>query len=219
MLRKERRHQFLINKTLQFRYMMTFSMVILVITFISLMSIYFGVWGEVLNAFSDERIQNDLLTASRLQEYDSARQTQVANPENFSTLSFFGQAERLSARQQEVFKNILNETNRNLAGKLVLLLLLTAAGTIFLSHKIAGPLYRFERILFDVTHGELTTRCYLRKFDEAKQVANAFNVALQSLDLRISRLKRIVHENEKRPDKAVSLLKDELANFKTSADS
>ena len=219
MIRNERRRHFFINKSLQLHYMILLTVSVVIILFVSLFSIYTGIWGEVLNAFSDEKIQHDLLTASRLQQYDEARHAQVSSTEPFSTLSFFEQAERLSSRQQEIFREILNRANRNLALKLLLLMLLVASGTIFISHKIAGPLYRFEDILHRMTEGELDMRCHLRKFDEAKSVAQAFNLTLEFLDSKISRMKKMVRENEKTPDLLVPRLKEELSKFKTSADS
>lgn len=218
MFPKERRRHFFINKPLQLRYMFTIALILLAISFASLASIYFGVWGGVLDAFSNTKIQNDLLTASRLQGYEEVRTAQVPSQDSFSTLSLFRQAERMSQRQQEVFKEILDQTNRNLIGKLLLLFVLIAWGTIFLSHKIAGPLYRFETLLHQIAEGELAIRCQLRKFDEAKSVAQAFNKALESLDLKISRLKKIIRENEKNPNLLVPSLKEELSKFKTSAD-
>ena len=218
MFLKERRRHFFINKPLQLRYMFTITFILLVITLVSLASIYFGIWGGILDAFSNTKIQNDLLTAARLQGYEEVRTGQVLSQEPFSTLSLFRQAERLSQRQQEIFKEILDQTNRNLIGKLLLLFLLIAWGTIFLSHKIAGPLYRFETLLHQVAQGELTVRCQLRKFDEAKSVAEGFNQALEALDSKISELKKIVRENEKTPDRLLPPLKEELSKFKTSAD-
>lgn len=212
---KERRRQFLIKKDLQLHYMFTLTLILLVITLVSLGSLYFGIWGDVLEAFSDEKVQSDLLTASRLQQYEEARLAQIPSEDSFSALSFFRQAERLSGRQQEIFKDILDQTHQNLIGKLLLLLGLIAMGTIFLSHKIAGPLYRFERTLDRLNQGELTVRCHLRKFDEAKSVAQAFNNALESLDQRISQLKKIARENES-PELLIARLREELSKFKTS---
>lgn len=217
MIRNERRHNFFINKPLQLRYLGTLTVILLIILLVSLASAYFGIWGEVLDAFSDERIQNDLLTASRLQQYDEARQSHVPG-DGFSTLSFFAQAERLSARQQEVFREILNQTHQNLGIKLLLLLALVALGSLFISHKVAGPLYRFEHILRQINQGDLAVRCQLRKFDEAKSVAHSFNLTLEFLDSRVSRLKKIVRENEKDLSRLLFLLKEELSHFKTSAD-
>jgi len=217
MIRKERRHNFFINKPLQLRYMGILTAILLVILLVSLASAYFGIWGEVLNAFSDEKIQNDLLTASRLQQYDEARHAR-ASGQGFSALSFFTQAERLSDRQQEIFKEILNQTHQNLGVKLLLLLALVAAGSLFISHKVAGPLYRFEHVLQQIREGDLTVRCHLRKFDEARSVAHSFNLTLESLNERVSRLEKIVRENEKNPERLLSLLREELSHFKTSAD-
>lgn len=217
MILRERRRNFLINKPLQLRYLATLTVIVLIILFVSLGSAYLGIWGGVLDAFSDERIQNDLLTASRLQQYEEARYPRMPDT-GFSTLSFFAQAERLSNRQREVFREILNETNGKLAGKLFLLLIFLAAGTLFISHKIAGPLYRFQNILDQMAQGDLQVRCHLRKFDEAKLVAQTFNKALESLDGRVSRLKQIIRENEKHPDCLLPLLKEALSHFKTSAD-
>jgi methyl-accepting chemotaxis protein len=215
MIRKERRRNFFINKALQLRYMLPISLSLIIVTLAVLVNIYSGVWAGVLDAFSDEKIQNDLLTASRIEEYEKARL--LSEPEaGLSALSFFRQAERLSQRQREVFKEILAETNQSLVGKLVFLFIFIAIGTLFLSHKIAGPLFRFQKIFESVAQGDLTTRCHLRKFDEAKPVADTLNETLTSLDASVLRLQKIVRENEKNPDRMTSLLKEELSRFKTS---
>ncbi len=216
-MQNERRRQFLIDRPLQLRYMLTITFTLLVVTVASLLAIYFGIWGNVLNAFSDDQIRNDLLTATRLEQYEEARRPSPQPEEGFSPLSFFRQAERLSMRQREVFREILDKTNQNLTGKLLLLLLLIAWGTVFLSHKIAGPLFRFQRVLNDLSEGDLTVRCKLRKYDEAQPVAEAFNQALESLNQHISRLKKIVRENENKPDVLASALKEELDKFKTQS--
>ena len=47
--------------------------------------------------------------------------------------------------------------------------------TIFISHKIAGPLYRFERSAEEIGKGNLTLVTQLRESDQAKDLANAFS--------------------------------------------
>jgi methyl-accepting chemotaxis protein len=217
MIQRERRRHFLVNRPLQFRYMFTITFAILVITAVSLTSLYFGIWGGILDAFSDERTRNDLLIASRLQQYEEARHTKAEPQDSFSPLSFVRQAERLSERQREIFKEILDQTNRNLVGKLLLLFALIAWGTIYLSHKIAGPLYHFQKVFDQIAQGDLAVRCHLRKFDEAKSVATSLNHALEVLDQKLLLLKMILRENEQRPEQLVSRLKEELSKFKTSA--
>jgi len=220
MIRKERRRHFFINKPLQLRYMVTISLTLLVVSAVCLLNLYFGIWGGVLDAFSNVKIQNDMVTASRIQAYEDARRPALLAPQDESVtfLPFFRQAERLSERQREVFKELLDETNRGLAGKLIFLFLLIAWSSIFLSHKIAGPLFRFQRIFEDVAQGNLTTRCHLRKFDEAKSVAHTLNQTLESLDAGITRLKSTVREGSADPGAALRRVKEELSKFKTSSD-
>lgn len=53
--------------------------------------------------------------------------------------------------------------------------------SIFLSHRVAGPLYRFERVLDSMLNGNLGNRVQLREKDEGKELAakiNAFNATL-----------------------------------------
>jgi nitrogen fixation/metabolism regulation signal transduction histidine kinase len=170
MVQKERRRNFFINKALQLRYMLPISLSLIIVTLAVLINVYSGVWAGVLDAFSDEKIQNDLLTATRIEEYEKARL--LSEPEEgLSTLSFFRQAERLSQRQREVFKEILAETNRSLVGKLVFLFILITIGTIFLSHKIAGPLYRFEALCDQIGDGQLEMDISLRENDQLQELS------------------------------------------------
>lgn len=59
-------------------------------------------------------------------------------------------------------------------------LLLFIAG-IFLSHKMAGPLYAFKRELQKLQKGDLTAHLELRKRDEFKELKVPFNHWVQSL--------------------------------------
>lgn len=216
MILRERRKHFFINKSLQLRYMLTIVVILLVVIGVSLVNLYFGIWGEILGAFSNEKIRNDLLLASRIQEYEEARAPVSPPGDSLSPLTFMRRAEKLSERQREVFKDILNQTNRNLIGKLFLLFALIAWGSIFLSHKIAGPLYRFQRIFEGMARGDLSARCHLRKFDEAKSVAESFNQALESLDSSLTRCQTILKDQSRNPDQLVDRLRGELDRFKTS---
>jgi len=215
---KERRKHFLINKPLQFRYMAFITLTLMAISAVALVSLYIGIWGGVLDSFSDERVRNDLLIASRLTQYEQARIPSEQDNE-LSPLTFFKQAEKLSLRQQEVFKDILNETNRKLVTKLIILFLFIAWGSIYISHKIAGPLYRFHATLADIKAGNMTVRIHLRKFDEGQPLAKDFNMTIEHLDFIFSQMKNILRENESNPTRMASRLKEELSRIKTSADS
>jgi signal peptidase II len=55
---------------------------------------------------------------------------------------------------------------------------------IFFSHSIAGPIYRFEKVLNELADGNLDVRLKLRKMDEFHEVAEAFNRAMTNLKKR-----------------------------------
>jgi len=52
---------------------------------------------------------------------------------------------------------------------------------IYATHKIAGPLYRFEKICEAVGNGQLDTITTLRENDQLKQLASAFSVMVEKL--------------------------------------
>lgn len=213
---KERRKKFLINRPLQFRYMAYISGSLFVIAVIILGSLYFGIWGGILDSFSDQKVREQLLIATRLTEYESARIP--VKKETPSLLNFFKESEKLSQRQKEVFKEILDETNKKLLSKLIFLLILIAWGSIYISHKIAGPLFRFYASLQEVDNRNLTTRIHLRKNDEAQFLAAKLNYTVENLDFSISRIKNIIKMNEKNPELMLKRLNEELSNYKTSVD-
>ena len=53
--------------------------------------------------------------------------------------------------------------------------LLTIIFTLFISHKIAGPLFRFEKELTDIGEGDLTRKVILRKNDQITEMAKCLN--------------------------------------------
>ena len=53
--------------------------------------------------------------------------------------------------------------------------------SLFLSHRIAGPLFRFERSVEEITRGNLTLHITLRKKDEGKELAGLMNTMVTTL--------------------------------------
>src|SRR3989338_10053835 len=137
---KDRRRHFLINKPLQLRYMVYITGTLIVISSVALVSLYVTIWSSILNSFSNASVHQDLLTATRLSQYEQARYPSPGEP--LTALSFFKESDKLSKRQREIFLQILNDSNKHLIAKLIILFVFIAWGSIFLSHKIAGPLYR-----------------------------------------------------------------------------
>jgi methyl-accepting chemotaxis protein len=64
--------------------------------------------------------------------------------------------------------------------------------TLFLSHKIAGPAYRFEKVAEEVAAGNLSFQVKLRSADQLQFVAESLDVMVKSLNKRISSLREKV---------------------------
>ena len=211
---QNRRKHFFINKPLQVRFMLAVIVPLLLINLVALAGLYFGIWSKVLETFSNDQTLNDLVTASRMVEYEQARHPALS--QNFSSLSFFKQTEKLSQRQREIFKGILDDTNQSLVWKFALLLFFLAWGTIFISHKIAGPFFRFSKAFNEVEKGDYRSRVTLRKLDEGHPVAQEFNEALEKTDRLLSDLKALTLERD--ASQAIARIKEKLDSVQTSSD-
>ncbi len=206
---KNRRSQFFIDKPFQLRYMLYISLPLVIVCGVSFFSLYLGIWSDVLSSFTDQKTQEDLITATRMVQYEEARQNTPPN----GIISIFRSAEKLSSRQQEIFKQILNQSSRNIAIKIAFLLFFIAWGTIYISHKIAGPIYHMLKVGHDFKSGNYTARIFLRKWDEAHPLAEQMNTTYESLDKRLGRIKKWARE--KPPQEAVALIQKELEATQT----
>ncbi|MDB4349494.1 methyl-accepting chemotaxis protein [Omnitrophica bacterium] len=65
---------------------------------------------------------------------------------------------------------------------------------IFLSHRIAGPLFRFEDALRDISRGNLAGRISLRKADQLTGLQDSLNTTLDSLDSKLGGIKKDLDE-------------------------
>ena len=57
----------------------------------------------------------------------------------------------------------------------IILGLCTVVVTLFVSHRIVGPIYRFKKVLDSLGEGDFSISCDIRKKDTLKDVALAFN--------------------------------------------
>jgi len=79
------------------------------------------------------------------------------------------------------FAELFSSVNGQLLVFLVVFLLLIAVVSIFISHSIAGPVYRFEKSLQAIASGDLTLKIGLRKGDEFKHLAETINQVIATL--------------------------------------
>ena len=95
---------------------------------------------------------------------------------------------------------------------------------ILLSHRIAGPLFRFEKTLGQLKDGDLSTLVHLRSTDQLPELQESLNSLIESLALRIGGIKRMLNEidiNNVDPHVGQKLkeIKNEINRFKLPAGS
>ncbi len=89
--------------------------------------------------------------------------------------------------------------------------------TLFTSHRIAGPLYRMEKDVDEVTTGNLNVRFNLRAGDEIRPLALSLDKMTQVLRKRVAAVKSIVNEMDA-SGQASPETKDKLKKIKGEID-
>jgi methyl-accepting chemotaxis protein len=77
--------------------------------------------------------------------------------------------------------DIFDQVNHLLMRWIIVFLVVIAILSVFVSHKIAGPVYRLERSARVLASGDLTCKVKLRHGDELRELENAFNSMSESL--------------------------------------
>ena len=106
------------------------------------------------------------------------------------TTGFIGSDFRI-ARTSEFFLPTLLVSNLII---IVITAIIGIAILIYMSHRIAGPLYRFEKILDDVGRGDLTQRFKLRDKDQLSELSESITELTTTMDNRVSDIKFRTHE-------------------------
>ncbi|OGW84717.1 MAG: hypothetical protein A3C35_00360 [Omnitrophica bacterium RIFCSPHIGHO2_02_FULL_46_11] len=214
---RNRRKQFLIDKTLQFHYFFYIVAALSIVSAVGITGSYFGIWASVVKAFSEESLRQTITTAAQISEYEQARQLSQ-HAEYFSQpgIREYKETSLLSERQKEIVREIMDETNRTTIGLGIFLVLFIGWGSIFLTHKVAGPIFKMGQYIRELQKGDLTVRIKFRKFDEIHHLAGEFNEMVSALEERVSKIKRLVRTS---PNQSIPKeLKEELEKFKTTSD-
>ncbi|MEK6714115.1 MAG: methyl-accepting chemotaxis protein [Nitrospirota bacterium] len=106
------------------------------------------------------------------------------------TTGFIGSDFRI-ARTSEFFLPTLLVSNLIIIG---ITAIIGIAVMVYMSHRIAGPLYRFEKILTDIGKGDLTQRFKLRDNDQLSELSESITELTTTMDKRISDIKLRAHD-------------------------
>jgi methyl-accepting chemotaxis protein len=211
---ENRRHNYLVNKSYQLRYMGWAMALIVLMCVLVIAFLHVAIWNRALNEFSDESIRNMFQTTSRLHDYEDARYNRGQEAET-PRLAFIRETQLYSQRQREILFNIMESAREKIIYVTLPLLLLVGAITLFLSHRVAGPMYHFQKSLIEIAQKNLTVRVHLRKHDEAQLIAESFNQAIGELDQSLAKIKRSIHETQDFA-KLKNEISSELEKFHTS---
>jgi methyl-accepting chemotaxis protein len=170
MAEKYKRRKFFINKRLQIRYMISLLVPMLIlIVFIGLV-MYYSQYKFLIATTKEmsKELKSVILT----------NQMYIENEEERNTKSIAEIKERLRkymTGKGTFSKALLQTAYKILFLGLFIVIVELAFLTIFISHKVAGPIYRLVKYAEDFRNGDFTSRIYLRKGDELVDVAMDFN--------------------------------------------
>jgi methyl-accepting chemotaxis protein len=80
---------------------------------------------------------------------------------------------------------------------------------LFLTHQLAGPLYRFEQTIKAILSGDLSVRIRLREKDEFQELALLLNQAIVEIEQRLRAIETKGHQLEERLDAVLAELEQQ----------
>ncbi|MFH1726137.1 MAG: methyl-accepting chemotaxis protein [Elusimicrobiota bacterium] len=90
--------------------------------------------------------------------------------------------------------------------KLIIFLGIMGVVTLFVSHRWAGPIYRFERSARAIATGDLTHRVSLRTGDELMELQDEINAMVASLQRMVQKDRTLIEHLTARLDKTAGKL-------------
>jgi len=84
-------------------------------------------------------------------------------------------------QEQTQAARMLLTLHKSIWPALGIVILVLSSLSIFITHKIAGPIYRFRTVITEVSGGNLDINVRLRKRDEFKDLAEGLNVVVGEL--------------------------------------
>jgi len=93
----------------------------------------------------------------------------------------------------------------------IVISLFTIFVTLFISHKIAGPLYRFKKVMQELETGDFSSDFQIRNPDQLQELARAFNSMIKKVREEMGQLKE---NSVSLKDKLESLSEHEISELK-----
>jgi nitrogen fixation/metabolism regulation signal transduction histidine kinase len=186
-----RRH-FFIDRKLQGRYMMTFLIPMLIMLVFMLGTLFFA--SETIVRTTAATIKRDIQAKTTLQMQDNLN---PSTADYRQLMTGINEYLREFSSNREYRRVLLISLLWVFGGGLLLLIIQIVLMTIFFSHKVAGPIYRFERVCHELINGNYNQQIVLRRGDEMQNLARLLNQVIKTSRERILALKNASDESRK----------------------
>lgn len=177
------RTHFFIDRKFQGRYMMTFFIPMLILLLFMLFTLYFA--SVTIIGTTTRIIKKDIENKISLELQD---QTEPSIEQYKSTLNGITEYIRVFSSNKEFKQTILSSLMWVFGIGMVLVMVQIVLLTVFFSHKVAGPVYRFEKVCHNMIAGDYTDEIHLRKGDEMQNLSLLLNEVLLKTRERLSAL-------------------------------
>ncbi|MEK6793954.1 MAG: hypothetical protein AABZ39_04205 [Spirochaetota bacterium] len=190
---KFKRTKYLINRKMQMRIMLNVFITVFVLTSILSLSIYYVVYSRLSQGVS--------MGKDKIENIDGGEGASAIN-----RVKHMAKATKfLDVTKDNMYVDII----KIFALNVIFSFIVVVVSFLFISHRFAGPAYRFERAFESLSDGDLAGTINLRKNDELQDLSLKFNDMLSVLNGRIASAQKAAHDGD---NKAVL---DALAQFKT----
>lgn len=180
-----KRRNYFIKKAFQLKYTLSIVSVLLVVMIASGFGLYYGMRASIIENFSKFKVSENLENVKRITAYEEAR----FKKGDYRLEKTFREAELLSEKEKETLNSAFKSVNKSLIPKVIGVIFLIFIAGIFASHKIAGPMYRFEKSARAICDGDLTVNFNVRKSDRVKETASVLENMVESLRSDIGKVK------------------------------
>jgi HAMP domain-containing protein len=188
----ERKH-FFINRKLQGRYMLTFLIPMLVMLVFMLFTLYFA--SETVVSTTTATIKQGIQDQEAIHFQDKASPTVDTYRDFLRDVK--GYLRRYSS--DAIYRRVVVVSLLWVFGIGVLLVIIQIVLlTVFYSHRLAGPIYRFERLCHDVIEGDYTGEITLRRGDEMQNLASLLNEVTARTNERLRALRDAADDGAKK---------------------
>lgn len=96
---------------------------------------------------------------------------------------------------------LMASMNQLMYAKIIVLLIIAVAVSLYVSHKFAGPIVNIEKSIEIVAKGDLTRKVYFRAGDELKYLADYFNFMINRFRGFVGNDRKIIREISGKLDK------------------